>query len=664
MKKIIIFLFLLLPAKGFCQMKEFTVNEFYQQIERIVQEADQAIPDNTDPYGFHLALRIASKYNGSFAEVFAPETLKQIVNNVISKHKFDRFNLDRPITYYVNENRHFLSMQVGLTPLNASDEEMAFQYKNLKVTQKLRGQTVIHTVHVTAHFLVEKPNDGKISGNVFYESPKGQALLIDRPFLSSGNEKKIVNQRFGPGNERVNSGKPDNFDWKPFESNQSDYNFSDLTPGHYFPHIKINGCVHHYDKPEKDNENEVKIKTIGVMHWDVDHSNDKVVRFDQVKAERKDKIEIHTTFSTRNTLEGLLIAPGEDPEKWNKWRDEPVDFIKTEDTKVQKTKIKVFVEPYMWKSTEKFPRDTFAIDGHYIFHNLPSGVYWVYTENRKGRGKIVEICNCDKEGYEKRPDMIYQQNIDMDGYDIFLEYEYSNGGEKLQLNALWKNVTIAFGDDKTVPQRFSSESIPLKDSLGNYLDIDKHVIQPPFTILEYPEYFICNDEFRICSDMLASENNPPASIEIKKSGDFLSHVSLKPDFDKDEGLYNHFTVKEYKRDIVLETGETVKVGVYFTWQFRFFTKTTEGIAGTDLHIEATPSYPWFETESTGGLSPTHIFGGGFVDALVPNDVIGLIHLGKDFSFTKTLNGGVKYTIKGVIEQKKQINNTAPKDGEW
>jgi len=662
MKKIILSLFLFISVKGFCQT-EFTIRDFYAQIERIVQEADEAIPADADPYGFHLTVRIVSKYSGSFADVFAPETLKQSVNKVISKHNFNRFNLDKPINYYINEDNKYLSMQVGLTPLNAADEEMAFQFKNFKVIQKFEGQSITHTVNVVAHFMIEKPKDGEISGNVFYQSPKGQALLIDRPFLSSGNEKKIVNQRFGPGDDNVNSGKPDNFDWKPFEANQSGYNFGELTPGHYFPHVKINGCIHHYDKPEKNNENEQIIKTYGDLHWDKDHYNDKVVRFDQVKAEHKDKVELHTTFSTRNTVEGFLIAPNEAPEKWNKWRDDPADFVKKEDTKIQKSKIKVYIEPYNWSSTFQFPRDTFAIEGHYIFHNVPSGVYLVYTENRKARGKIVEVCNCDKDGYEKRPDMTYQQNIDMDGYDIFLEYEYNNGGELFQLNALWENVTIAFGDDKTVPQLFSTATEPLKDSLGNYLDVEKRIIQPPFTMLEYPEYFICNDEFRICSDMLASENNPPAKFEIKKSGTLLSNVQVESDFDKDEGLYNHFTVEEYKRDIVLETGESVKKGVYFTWQFRFFTKVG-GEKGADLHVEATPAFKWYEEKSEGGLPCTNIFGGGYVDALIPDQVIGLIHLGKDFTFSKTLKAGVKYSIRGEIEHKKQNNNTAPKEGEW
>lgn len=645
-------------------MQEFTIREFYAQIDRIIQEADEAIPSDADPYGFHLSVRIVSKYDGSISDIFSPETVKQSVNKVIDEHNFGRFDLENPIKYTVNEEKKYLSVQVGLTPLNAADEEIAFQYKNFKVTQKLEGKTVTHTVNVVAHFIIEKPNDGEISGNVYYEGDKGQELLLDHPFWSSGNEKKIANQRYGPGNEDANSGKPDKLEWKPFEPhNQSGYNFGDLTPGHYFPHVKINGCIHHYDKPEKDNEDEIIIKTYGDLHWENDHSNDKVIRFDKVKAERKEKVEIHTTFSSRNTVEGFLIAPNEDPDKWNKWRDEPDEFIRKEDTKLQKTKIKVYIEPYLWTSTKKFPLETEAKDGYYQFKDLPSGVYWVYTENRKARGKIVEVCNCDKDGYEKRPNMIYQQNIDMDGYDIFLEYEYKNDGELFKLNALWENVTIAFGDDKTVPQRFSSASVPLKDSLGNYLDIDKRIIQPPFTMLEYPEYFICNDEFRICSDMLASENNPPAKFTIKKSGELLSNVKVEPDFDKDEGLYSHFTVEEYKRDIVLETGETVQKGIYFTWQFRFFTKV-EGESGADIHIEATPAFQWFDEKSAGGMPSTNIFGGGHVDALVPDDVIGLIHLGKDFSFTKTLKGGVSYTIRGEIENKQSSTNTAPKEGEW
>ena len=152
-------------------------------------------------------------------------------------------------------------------------------------------------------------------------------------------------------------------------------------------------------------------------------------------------------------------------------------------------------------------------------------------------------------------------------------------------------------------------------------------------------------------------------ILITKSGETLSNFQIKPDFESDEVLYNHFTVEEYKRDIVMPAGETINKGVYFTWQFRFLTSVGND-KGDDLHIEATPAYSWFDEHSVGGLPATNIFGGGFVDASVPHDVIGLMQIGKDFSFTKNLKGGVKYTIRGEIEYKSKNNNFAPKEGEW
>ena len=88
MKRLLISLLLLLPATGFCQMQEFTVRDFYREIERIIQEADEAIPADSDPYGFHLSVRIVSKYDGSFADIFAPETIKQSVNRLLKKAQF------------------------------------------------------------------------------------------------------------------------------------------------------------------------------------------------------------------------------------------------------------------------------------------------------------------------------------------------------------------------------------------------------------------------------------------------------------------------------------------------------------------------------------------------------------------------------------------------
>jgi hypothetical protein len=481
--------------------------------------------------------------------------------------------------------------------------------------------------------------------------------------LSSGNEKKIAIQRFGPGADKVNSGEPDDLTWKPFENNQSGYNFGELTPGHYFPHVKINGCIHHFDLPEKNNKDEVIIKTYGEMRWDKDHSNDKVLRFDKLKAETKDKIEIHTTFSTQNIIEGFLLAPNQSPDKWNRWRDSVPDFVKKEEVVVLKAKMKVFLEPYLWQSTFTFPRKVETADGYFKFENLPSGVYILYLENQKGRGKIVEVCNCNKDGYEKSPNMTYQQNINTDGYDIYLDYSFENDGETFNVKAKWSNIIIAFGNDTTTIQKFSAESIPLQDTAQNYLDIRGNIIQPPFTMMDYPEYTICADEFRICSNFLQTGNSPPADFSITKSGKTFSNINIKPDFDNQEGLYNQFTVEEYKRDITLQTSETVKAGVYFTWQFRFFTKVGND-KGPDLHIEASPAFQWFQDHSEGILPPTNIFGGGFVDALVPQDVIGLIHLGKNFTFSKNLKGGVKYTIRGEIENKTKNKNTAPLEGEW
>ena len=166
--RITLFVILLFsPYFLMAQMEEFTIGDFYNQISRIINESDQAIGNDADPYGFSLSVRIVTKYNGSISDIFAPETLKQSVQQVISKHNFNRFNLGNELKYKIIEEKKFLYMTVGLTPLNAANEEVTLQYKNFKVTQRLKGQTVTHTVFVNAQFLVEKPNDGKISGDVY-----------------------------------------------------------------------------------------------------------------------------------------------------------------------------------------------------------------------------------------------------------------------------------------------------------------------------------------------------------------------------------------------------------------------------------------------------------------------------------------------------------------
>ena len=358
-----------------------------------------------------------------------------------------------------------------------------------------------------------------------------------------------------------------------------------------------------------------------------------------------------------------MLAPNQNANYWNHSRDSVPDFVKKEEVVVVKSKINVFLEPFRWKSTKSTPYKVAASDGYFKFDKLPSGVYILYLENQKGKGKIVEVCNCDKKGYEKQPNMTYQQNINIDGYDIYLDYSFENDGNTFNVKAKWTNVIIALGDDTTTVQKFSAETVPLQDSAQNYLDIKGNIIQPPFTMMDYPEYTICADEFRICSNMLQTGNLPPTDFSFTKSGETLSNLEIKPDFDKEDGLYNQFTVEEYKRDIVMPTGETISKGVYFTWQFRFFTNVGKD-KGPELHIEASPSYAWCLDQSEGISGPTSIFGGGIVDASVPPEVIGLMQIEKDFSFTKSLKGGVKYTIRGEIEYKSKKNSFAPKEGEW
>lgn len=106
--RITLFVILLFsPYFLMAQMEEFTIRDFYNQINRIINESDQAIGDDTDPYGFQLSLRIVTKYNGSISDIFAPETLKQSVEQVISKHNFNRFNLGNELKYKIIEEKSF-----------------------------------------------------------------------------------------------------------------------------------------------------------------------------------------------------------------------------------------------------------------------------------------------------------------------------------------------------------------------------------------------------------------------------------------------------------------------------------------------------------------------------------------------------------------------------
>lgn len=613
--------------------EEMRVDEIYDIIQSIITQADATLPADCDPYGFQFTIKVVSQEEGEIKEIFRPEIIKEMVYGMLSKHNFAKFSMDQePYTYSTNR---FLYIGVGLVPQNAKEEEFSLYYHSYTCFESINGVVKKYTIHIGAQFIIRKPDDGGIAGDVYYVTDQGnQVLLQDRPFLSDTREKKIKFRRLGPGSEEANSGEPDKESegWKPFQGNQSNFTITSLTPGHYFPLVRINGCIQRYDDPDLNQEEETIIKTRGVFNWDNPTKDQKIVIPDRGTAVNITDKKIYTTYSTGNKVQGFILTPKKNP---GEWRDS--DYIEEGEVQVLRSSVKVWIEPYGWNATSRFPDDTMARDGYYEFEKIPSGVYLVYLDGQKENGKIVSVCNCDEEGRALEANMTYQQNLGTQGYEIHLDYQFRKGDESLDINAVWNNVVIAFGDEEVPPQQFSLSQNPMLDSLGNYLDIKGNILQPPFTILERRSHgILCNDIFLT--------RGAPAVFSLNKSGTVLSGFTAIPDFSED-GLYNSLEVIKYDHDSPVElVGENIKKGIYFTWQFAIKLQTPEGDEGPEISVEASEIFQGIEEQ---GDDPSMIFGGGIIDARAPEDVVEKIKRNEEFSFTKSFQG-TTYTLKGIL----------------
>ncbi len=629
--------------------EELTKDQIYKKIQKLVNDAGQSLSDSPDcdPYGFQISIKMSKKEDGVASNALDADTIKGFVSDMLIPHQFQRFNLEKPLATYSNNG--FIYISVGLTPQNAKNETFAVYFHSYTLKESIDGQYRFFTVQVGAQFIIETPDDGGIAGDVYYVTKDGtDAKITDAAFKSPTTEKKVRYRRLGPGNEAANSGEPDNDDgWKPLQGNQSNFDIVDLTPGHYFPSVKLNGCVQKLENPDKHKSEEVIIKTEGVFNCDNPDEDQTILKPDGVTAKKVLDAEIHTTYSTENTVEGFLLTEGQKP---GKWRDK--DYIKMEDVQILKTEMKIWLEPHGWKSNSTvFPMEKMSKDGTYKFEHIPSGVYLVYFDGQKGSGRVVDVCNCDEKKQPTQANLVYQQNMRTEGYEITLDYKFNYNGESFNLKATWGNVVMAFGDEKTIPQKYSMFIKPNKDSLDNPIDIEGKVLQPPFVIIDDPYFYAtCGDDYRYCSDIFREDPNPPIDFSYSFSGETLSGLGADPDF-RDNGLSNGFQAVEYKKDAVL-MGMRVPKGIYFTWCFSFDSRI--GNMTDYIHMEASEMHDWIEREGNGAVPADNIFAGA-VDARVPDDVIEKIKKGENFSIIKN-DVSTTYTLIGTASEKTTTSN--------
>ena len=619
---------------------EITIDEVYEKISDIINSANQALTKDCDPYGFQLSVKVSAKEGGVVSNVLNSGYIFLKVEGMLADHNFERFNLDKPLTPYGKDGIMYFS--AGLTPQNTTNETFAVYSHSYTCKESKNGAYSSFTIQIGAQFIIETPKTGGIAGDVFYKAKDGSdAAFNNKDLKSNSNERKVRYRRLGPGDENSNSGDPEKeIDWKPFQGNQSNFEITSLTPGHYFPSVKLNGCIQKIEDPEKNKDQEVILKTKGDVRWDNPTKGQKIVRPDNVTSEKILNARVRTTFSTGNTVDGFIVTPSQTIEAW---RDS--DYIEKEEVQILKGDRKVWIEPHGWNSNDPiFPKDVMAKDGQYKFEDIPSGVYKVYLDGLKEWFQVVEVCNCDRETKKpKNPNTRYQQNLGAVGYQIELIYDYNHPKGKLGFTAIWDNVVIAFGAG-SAPQKFSVgnaqnwEGIP-KDSLGNVLDIYGKILQPPFIFIGRPgQEMICSDIFKY--------HGPPQMLRNTGADRFWDeHVPVRYDFSED-GLYSEVEIVEYDKNVMIDNLYAVEKGIYMTWFFDGWIKES-GDSEKEMqyfHLEASETFNHL-SKIQGDLVSNPLT--GVVDAKVDATVVEKMKKGEDFEFTKT-NGAVTYTIKGRV----------------
>lgn len=370
--------------------------EIYKHIRTVVADAANSLDANSDPYGFTLTVKISK--SGSDGKQMALYDLNKneieniVQEEVIQRHFFDKYNLNTKPNIAPTENGIFF-MTVGLSPATAP--QIGYDVNSNHHSEKASGSSLTYKqmdFDISAIFLVSAPNDGAVLGNVFYKDSGGNNREWGiKSFPTSPSEKKgkVRYRRLGPGDDNANSGaKEPEEDWVPIgNGSASQFEVQNRTPGHYFPSVKLRGCIQKFEN-EGDPEAIVTVK--GSLSWE---------NIASANATKETNKNVYSNYSIGNIVKGKIFDNDGKPSKG------------------QKT---VVLEPKEWENPGKTPDICATTDENFEFKNVESGVYWVYV---KGQPKltVVEVCNCDGKG----PNATYTCTIGGNpGYYITMETVY------------------------------------------------------------------------------------------------------------------------------------------------------------------------------------------------------------------------------------------------
>lgn len=397
MKKFILGCLLIYSVLDFkAQGAEDKYELFYTRVEKAVQLAVQNLSDGCDPYGFSLLIKTSlTDENGGGAYMFSfdRDRVRQIVEDeAIKKLKFDIFDMEAQVEVAPGRAGIYY-LHAGLAPPDApqTGHEVFSDNFNLQIGSSTSGFQQI-VVQVGAVFIVSKPNDGSINGSIYYVDAEGNSKPWNAAVFPGTSKAKVRYRRLGPGDDRTNSGfKEPESDWK-FIGNPSypEFLIDNRDPGHYYPSVKMRGCLQRYEDLEKDKDLEAIVKlTKSSVDWNDLHTiNGVSTPTANLKAEEVKEKTIYTKYSTANTVKGKVLDASNKPVKGKKT---------------------IVLEPKDWEIPGKKPSEVITLDENFEFPEMvESGVYYLYVKGQPKK-EIVEVCNCREKGEDANH--TYTRNI-------------------------------------------------------------------------------------------------------------------------------------------------------------------------------------------------------------------------------------------------------------
>jgi hypothetical protein len=390
MKKLLLACMLIYSVSGLRAQEAIDKQElFYTRVDKAIQLAVENLSDYCDPYGFSLLIKTSltdENGGGAYMFTFDRTRVQQMVEDkVIKKLKFDIFDMEAGVKVAPGRAGVYY-LHAGLAPPEAPQTGFEIFSDNfrLQIGSTTSGYQQI-VVNVGAVFMATKPNDGSVRGKIFYVDTQNQTQPWANSAFPGEPRAKVRYRRLGPGDDQRNSGsKEPDIDWK-FTGNPSDPEFivDQRDPGHYYPSVKLHGCLQRYEDLQQDKELEAVVKlTKTSVDWnDIHILNGVATPTANLKADDVKDKNIYTFYSQANTVKGIVLDANNRPVLAKK---------------------KVILEPRGWSINVLKPDEKFVFsnpaNGEYIFkEEVNSGVYDIYVFGQPKKDTVA-VCNCRERG--------------------------------------------------------------------------------------------------------------------------------------------------------------------------------------------------------------------------------------------------------------------------